>query len=193
MPLRKMTKMLGCLFAVGLVLVAPSGMTQSTGKFQAKIAAKAYQPLPDDLHVALDYREDSELNDRLRTIFERALKERGFDVSATADFVLTYETLVEERLAADRPVGVVGRGGQKSGSKIEFELRLPLDKPKPAVGGRRYSLNVSLSRRGKPPIWVGSTIAVAAHGDRFAVQSAMVRAVVNTLGQTVESRPIPID
>ena len=193
MPLQRITEMLGCLFAAALVLIAPDGMAQSTGKPQAKLAAKAYQPLPNDLHVALDYREDSELNQRLRTIFERALTERGFDVSDAAEFVLIYETLIEEKLAADRPASVVGRGGSEAGSEIVFQFRLPLDKPKPTVGGRRYSLNVTLSRRGKPPIWVGSAVAVAAYGDRFTVQSAMVRAAVNSLGQTVQSRPIPVE
>ena len=190
--LQNSTAKLGCLVAAALVLTAPDGMTRSTGNPLAKLATKAYQQLPQDFHVALDYRENSELNTRLRTIFERALIERGIGVSDSAEFVLFYETLVEEKLAADRPASVVGRGGSESGSEVEFQFRLPLDKPKPAVGGRRYSLNVTLSRRGKPPIWVGSAVAVFAYGDRFTVQSAMARAIIGTLGETVVSRPIPI-
>jgi len=176
-----------------LVLMVADGLAQSPGKPLAKMVTKAYAPLPADLTVAIDYREDTELNSRLRAVFERALTDRGHRVSDDADFVLEFESLVEEKLGADKPVSVVGRGGSKTGSEVGFELRLPLDKPKPAVGGRRYSLNVSLAMRSKPPLWGGSAVAVGSHGDRFAVQSAMVRALVGALGQTVEARSIAVE
>jgi hypothetical protein len=157
------------------------------------MAAKAYAPLPADFGVTVDYREDTDLNSRLRGVFERELKDGGYRVSDNADFVLKFETLVEEKLSADKPASVVGHGGSRSGGEIGFQLRLQLDKPNPAVGGRRYSLNVSVARQGKPPIWVASAVAVAAHGDRFAVQKAMVKALIGALGQDVDARPIAIE
>ena len=157
------------------------------------MAAKAFEPLPPDLSVAVDYRHDTELNGRLRVVFERELKDRGYWVIDDANFVLTFETLVEEKLSADKPAGVVGRGGSRSGSEIEFQMRLPLDKPKTSVGGRRYSLNVSLALRGKPPIWVASAAAAAEYGDRFVVQRAMVRATVSQLGRDVANQQIKIE
>jgi hypothetical protein len=143
--------------------------------------------------MTVDYREDTELNGRLAGVFARELTARGHRIVDDADYVLTFETLVEEKLSADKPASVVGRGGSRSGGEIGFEVRLPLDKPRPAVGGRRYSLNDGLARRGKPPIWVASAVSAAPYAERFAVQSAMVRAIVTALGKDVDTRPIAID
>ncbi len=176
-----------------LVMTVPGALAQGTAGPRAKMAAKAHAPLPADIVVTVDYRQDTDLNGRLHGIFERELRDRGYRVADDADFVLTFETLVEEKPSADKPASVVGRGGSRSGAEIGFELRLPLDKPRPSLGGRRYSLNVGLALRGKPPIWVASAVAVAAHGDRFAVQRVMVEAVVAALGQDAASRPIAIE
>ncbi len=193
MTYRSILGLFGSVVCVLLTVTAPGSPAQGTGGPRAKMTAKAYAPLPTEFGVTVDYREDTELNGRLRGVFERELKDRGYQVSDNAEFVLKFETLVEEKLSADKPASVVGRGGSRSGGEIGFQLRLPLDKPKPAVGGRRYSLNVSLARQSKPPIWVASAVAVAAHGDRFAVQKAMVMAIVGALGQDVETRPIAIE
>lgn len=157
------------------------------------MVAVAYGTLPDDASIRIDFRDDTDLNIRLRTIFEQELKAHGHRLSDSGDLILRFETLVEERLNADKPATVVGRGGSRSGAELGFEFRLPLKKLKPEVGGRRYSLNATLGRRSEPPIWVASAVAVAGRSDRFVVQSAMVRAMVEALGQTVPSRPIAIE
>lgn len=193
MTYRSTLAVLAAAVCVLLTATAPGSLAQSTAGARAKMAAKAYAPLPADFGVTVDYREDTDLNSRLRGVFERELKAGGYRVSDNADFVLNFETLVEEKLSADKPASVVGRGGSRSGGEIGFQLQLQLDKPKPAVGGRRYSLNVSVARQGKPPIWVASAVAVAAHGDRFAVQKALVKALIGALGQDVDARPIAIE
>lgn len=181
----------GPLIWIGMVgLATPESLAQAT--VQARMAATAYAPVPAGAGITVDYREDTLLNSRLRAIFEGALRDRGYRVADKAEFILTFETLVEEKPAADKPASVFGSAGSSSGRELGFELRLPLDKPKMAVGGRRYSLNVSLARPGKAPAWVASAVAVAAQGDRLAVQSAMVEVVVDALGETVASRPIRI-
>ncbi len=157
------------------------------------MVAVAYGTLPDDASIGIDFRDDTDLNVRLKTIFEQELKAQGRRPSDGGDLILRFETLVEEKLSADEPATVVGRGGSRSGAEVGFQLRLPLKKLKPEVGGRRYSLNATLGRQSEPPIWVASAVAVAGQSDRFVVQSAMVRAMVEALGQTVPSRPIPIE
>ena len=193
MTYRSAQAVLGIAVCALLAATGTDGLAQSAGGPRAWMAAKAFAELPPDFAVVVDYREDTELNGRLRAVFERELKDRGYRVVENANFVLTFETLVEEKLSADKPASVVGRGGNRSGSEIAFQMRLPLDKPKPSVGGRRYSLNVTLALHGKPPIWVASAVAVAAHGDRFVIQKAMVRALVNQLGREVANQPIAID
>ena len=194
---RRTQAVLGIAVCALLVATGADGLAQSAGGPRARMAAKAFAELPPDFAVVVDYREDTELNGRLRLVFERELKDRNYWVVDDANFVLTFETLVEEKLSADKPAGVVGRGGSRSGSRsgseIEFQMRLPLDKPKTSVGGRRYSLNVSLALRGKPPIWVASAVAAAEYGDRFVVQRAMVRAVVGQLGRNVATQQIKIE
>lgn len=175
---------------VVIALAAPGAVAQVSAS--ARMAAKSYAPLPDSFSVAVDYREDSLLNSRLRAVFESALRDRGYRVGDQADFTLTFETLVEEKLSADRPASVFGGGGSSSGKEFGFELRLPLDRPKMAVGGRRFSLNVNLAKPGKTPAWVGSAVAVGAAGDRFAIQSALAEILVDSLGETVDSTPVRI-
>lgn len=169
-------------------LAAPDSYAQGT--ISARIAAKAYAPLPDAFTVTVDYREDSLLNSRLRPVFEDALRARGYRVGDKGDFTLTFETLVEEKLGADRPATVFGSAGSRSGKEIGFELRLPLDRPKLDPGGRRFSLNVNLARPGKTSAWAGSAVAVATAGDRLAIQSALAEVLVDALGETVDARPV---
>lgn len=157
------------------------------------MAAVAYGSLPDDVSIRIDFREDTDLNTRLLKIFEQELKEQGYRLSDSGDLILSFETLVEEKLSPDKPATIVGQGGNRSGAEATFEFRVPLKKLKPEVGGRHYNLNVTLSRQGELPIWVASAEAVASRSDRFAIQKSMVRAVVEVLGQTVPSRPIAIE
>jgi hypothetical protein len=157
------------------------------------MAATAYGPLPEETTITIDFRDDTDLNNRLRTVFEDELKSRGYRLSDSGDIFLSFETLVEERLSADKPATVVGRGGSKSGAEASFQFRLPLKKLKPEVGGRRYSLNVTVARRNEAPLWVASAVAVPGHRDRFAVQRSMVIALVEALGQTVPAGPITIE
>ena len=157
------------------------------------MAATVHGPLPEEATLTIDFRDDTDLNNRLRTVFENELKKRGYRMSDRGDLTLTFETLVEEKLSADRPATVVGRGGSKSGAEAGFQFRLPLKKLKPGAGGRRYSLNLAVGRRNEAPLWVASAVAIAGHGDRFTVQRSMVIALVETLGQTVATRPITIE
>lgn len=181
---------LSLLVAAGAL--AGDALGQTPSQPSGRLAATAYGPLPDDATLTVDFRDDTDLNNRLRAVFENELKKRGYSVSDRGDLALTFETLVEEKLSADKPATVLGRGGSKSGAEASFQFRVPLKKPKPEVGGRRYSLNVVVARPGGAQLWVASAVAVAAHGERFAVQRSMVVALVETLGQTVEPRPIPI-
>jgi hypothetical protein len=179
-----------------LVAAAPfagDGWAQAQTQAGGRLAATAYGPLPVEATLTIDYRDDTDLNNRLRAVFESELTKRGHRVSDRGDLTLTFETLVEEKLSADRPATVMGRGGSESGAEASFQFRLPLNKPKPEVGGRRYSLNVVVARRNGNPLWVASAVAVAAKGERFAAQRSMVVALVETLGQTVERRPIQIE
>ncbi len=171
-------------------LAAPDSYAQGT--VSARMAATAYGPLPASFTVAVYYREDTLLNGRLRPVFEDALRAHGYGVAEAADFTLTFETLVEEKLRADRPASVFGSAGSKSGKEIGFELRVPLDRPKVDVGGRRFSLNVSLARPGKNPAWVASAVAVAASGDRLAIQSALAEILVGAIGETVADKPVRV-
>lgn len=173
--------------------LAGDGLAQSPTRPDGRMAATAYGPLPEKVTITIDFRDDTDLNDRLRTVFENELKKRGYHLSDRGDLILTFETLVEEKLSPDKPAAVVGRGGSKSGAEAAFQFHLPLKRLKPEVGGRRYSLNVAVGRRNETPLWIASAVAVATHGERFAVQRSMVATVVETLGQTVETRPITIE
>ncbi len=157
------------------------------------MTAVANGTYPDTASIRIDFREDTDLNTRLLKVFEQELMAHGHRLTDNGDLILRFETLVEEKLSPDKPATVVGQGGSRSGVEAMFELRLPLKKLKPVVGGRRYSLNVTLGRQNEPPIWAASAEAVASRSDRFAIQKSMVRAVVEALGQTVPSRPISIE
>ncbi len=185
--------LLSCVLAISLGSMLTAAFAQGTVKPRARVVAKAYEPLPADLSVAIRYREASELNERLRDAFEHELKDHGYRVSDDAGFVLSFETVIEEKLSADKPASVVGRGGSRSDTEVMFKLRVPLEKPKAEVGSRRYSLNATLARTDKPPIWTGSAVAVAVQADRIAVQNAMVRALVHSLGKDVEARSVLIE
>jgi len=157
------------------------------------LVAKSYGAIPEEGTIAIDVREDTELNARLRDLFEQELVSLGFTIDLDAALLLSFETLIEERMAPGKPATVYGQSGSREGTDVGFSLQLPFSKPKLQAGNRRYNLNVTVARRNKPPLWVASASAITTVGDRFQVQSAMTTAAVSVLGQTVESHTIILE
>lgn len=170
--------------AIGATSVA--AQTGNPSDPQIIVTANAGEGLPDNFTISVDYGVDSDLNSRLRTIFEQELEAQAYRLSATPNFILFFETFVDERLEPNKSISIVGQGGNRSRPDLSFKFLVPLKPLNPAVGSRRYSLNVTLARKGDSPVWAASAVATAAGDDRFVVQSSMARAVIGALGRSVE-------
>lgn len=58
--------------------LATGGLAQLPSKPNGRMAATAYGPLPEETTITIDFRDDTDLNNRLRTVFEGELKSRGY-------------------------------------------------------------------------------------------------------------------
>lgn len=180
-----------CLWIV-TTTVGREASARSAPLPSAGMVAVADGVIPDDAGMRLYFRDDTDLNMRLRPIFEQELTAQGYRLDERGDLILSIETRVEEKPDADKPVTIIGRGGSRGRPEIGVQLQLPLFTWNSELSGRRYSLSVTLGRRNEPPVWVAAAEAVAGHGDRFDIQSALARALLEVLGQSVPARPIAI-
>ena len=153
----------------------------------ATLAAQALQPLPDERTVEIRYLEDTELNLRLSEIVAQALQQRGYEVLADGDLLLTFDTSILSEQARETRVEMTGTGGNTGGNEIAMSLRLPTARTNAQPNDRRYRMTMTLSRSGEPPIWVG--VAAAQKGsDRFTITRALAKELVGHVGQSVEEK-----
>lgn len=153
-----------------------------------RISAVAYGQIPNNASFSIQFRPNSELNNRLREVFERELRAQGYNVNGAGAVTLFFETLAEEMTEKDKsPVTLHGGGG---GVGAKFKLALPLKKPKLEKGRRRYSLNVTVGRTKEPSLWSASAVAAGLYTNRYSVQETLVKAVIRALGRTVEAKEI---
>ncbi len=181
------------VFAIALLAAAPGATAQDGGVSTARLAATALVPVPAGAAMTLEFTADTGLNAALRQVIARRLIGRGYEVRPDAALVLRVETQAPATSRRERRLKFGGEGG--SANKPErFGLRLHLaTRPVPKRRGQLYRVTFTLAPPGGTPHWTGTAEARVHRRDRQGVSDVLAAALVDVLGESVETRPVPLD
>ncbi len=163
--------------------------------------AVAYRPLPSGASIAVRPLDNSDENQILQQVFERALRAQGYTISEDAVLVLTFETRGQ--------VGAWSDGGRRQLLQLQNSQGVGgLDSPKVRLNlydsrrgavfneGRTgtqittpstYRLDASIDdRTSGRRLWQAWTTAPVGQSDGFTLTKAMVPVMVGGIGHTVK-------
>ena len=170
-----------------------ASLAQEIAGRHGTLSAKSFAPVADRARIAVEFRDDTELNQQLRQVVEEALTSLGFQVRKGAPLILTINSEAV-RSSSDQPrVGI--QGGAASGGQQHLQLHFKV----PLTGGRspdprtRHRISMTLAASGTDLVWTAEANAQVLYRDRITIQSAMARRLVESLGKTVGSSQFPLD
>ncbi len=190
------TNRLLCLvLLVAFAAAAPTAtLAESLDRQPGMISAKAFAGLPKSAPIAVEYRDDSVLNNRLLPFIERELEARGYTVRPGAPHVLFFETRVISRQTDRTGLRLYGTGGSSDGIRhLDARFRMPWSIETRFRKATQYRLTLSLRKDAEPLLWEGSAVVRLRNRDWFRVQSALATELLDLVGQTEEARPLPLD
>lgn len=191
----------GCLALGTLILSSSVAHAQ-----QIMLNAVSYEPIPSGESVMVEIFDDSDDNKRLKKQFEEQLKSQGYTIADNARLILSFET----RDTAGTWTGggpnrlvEIGNAGNHTGTdapdvrvNIFDNQRGGLLNPKPnqgvtQVAPSQYRIDASIEDRtnGKR-LWQGWGVANIGSADDPAAQSAMVKPIVEHIGQTIRDQTL---
>ncbi len=192
-------KWFGCLALVTLILSSAVAHAQ-----QIMLNAVSYEPIPSGQSVMVEIFDDSDDNKRLKKQFEDQLKSQGYTIADDARLILSFETRDTSGTwtgGGPNRLVEIGNAGNHTGTdapdvrvNIFDNQRGGLLNPKPNKGvthvaPSQYRIVASIEDRtnGKR-LWQGWGIANIGSADDPAIQNAMVRPIVEHIGQTVRDQ-----
>lgn len=168
---------------------------------QITLNAVSYEPIPSGEAVMVEIFDDSDDNKRLKTRFEDQLKSQGYTVSENARLILSFETRdMSGTWTGGGPNRLVeiGNAGNHTGTdapdvrvNIFDNQRGGLLNPKPKKGvtqvaPSQYRIEASIEDRSNGKrLWQGWSVANIGSADDPTTQNAMVKPIVEHIGQTV--------
>lgn len=195
MPSITLSRLPRWVVLVAYIAVAPTAaVAGSANAPQGTISAKAFSGLPKGVPLAVEYRDDTVLNNRLLPFIERELEARGYTIGPGAPHVLFFETKVIARSSDRTGLRVHGFGGSSDGLQhLDARLKLPWSEEVRHRKGTQYRLTFTLRKDSEPLMWEGAAVVVLRNRAWFRVQSAMANELLDLIGQTEEIRPFPLD
>ncbi|MCB2102584.1 MAG: hypothetical protein KDE22_17030 [Rhodobacterales bacterium] len=192
-------------------LLAGSALAQSSNDpapaGDATVNALAMRPLPQGATLVVRPLDDSDASKEIQVLFERALRDRGYPLAADGRLILTFET--RDRIgtwsSGNRRtlVEAHSRGGRTGGEDAQVRLNI-YDSDTGGVLARErqetarsqpseYRMDVTIDdRQEKRRLWQGYATADLDRGDGRSLTKAIVPVLVDSLGQTVRSRKVPL-
>jgi len=162
--------------------------------------AVSFAPLPAGMPILVRPLDDTDENLAIKKEFETAMTANGFNVAAEETrLVLSFETR-EEVAAGPAPraqntVRFLGQGGRMSTSD---ERNVPKLIEAPRGGTRiyrpsRYRIDATIDdRMDGTRLWKGWAVAGLDEHTHTFLAKTMVPAIVDSIGQTVRDRPLPL-
>ena len=194
-PLIATNRLLRLVLLVASVAVAPTvSIAESSGGQQGLISARAFAGLPKSAPIAVEYRDDTALNNRLLPFIERELEARGYTTRPSAPHVLFFARRVISRESDRTGLRLHGTGGNSDGIRhLDARIRMPWSTETRFRKATQYRLTLTLRKNAEPLLWEGSAVVRLRNRDWFRVQSALATELLDLVGQTEATRPLPLD
>lgn len=188
-------RLLRLVLLVAFVATTPTAtLAESSDGQRGMISAKAFAGLPKSAPIAVEYRDDTPLNNRLLPFIERELEARGYTIRPGAPHVLFFATRVVSRESDRTGLRLYGTGGSSDGIQhLDARFRMPWSTETRFRKATQYRLTLSLRKNAEPLLWEGSAMVRLRNRDWFRVQSALATELLDLVGQTEATRPLPLD
>ena len=168
------------------VVAQSSDKTASLGS----VVANASSQIPDGSAILIEFREDTELNARVRSVLQEELLDHGHKVSSDAPLVLQISLDVETSAPRESRVGLSGQGDNRGLSDAKVTVKVDRN-AKNQTKKTRYRLEANLIDQKTKPVWKGTAgITVSAGRDRTEVAEMIVRALMAEFGSTARGKAI---
>lgn len=157
------------------------------------IQARLLVALPPDSALAIEPRDDSDENLRLRDLMVARLRERSGRVTDDAPLLLRFTTAsVSARDASAAAGRGGGRGGRGVGAALITGARTA-DSSKPAAAPDnrvRYRVTATIERRdGGEVLWQSEVTAIPDGDNARRLPAELAALLVDNIGRTVDTRP----
>ncbi len=204
-----MTSMKRALIAAAAVVALSHGLQHRALAAEAVLNAVSYLPLPSSKAVTVETFDDSEESLNLQKIFEDALRARGYDVSPSAGMVLSIESrdrsgtwtgggpnrLIELRnnqdhTGTDAPAVRLNIFDSNRGGLINPKRDPGITQVTPS----HFRIDITIEDRSNGKrIWQGWSETETGSSDDLEARRAMVRPLVDSIGQTVREQRFPVN
>lgn len=179
---------IAALLVVGLAYPA-------AGADEPVIQARQLIALPPDSALAIEPRDDSDENLRLRDLMVARLHERHGRVADDAPLLLRFTTA---SVSARDAKASAGRGGGRGGRNVGAALitgahNADASKPAAAPDNRvRYRVTATIERRdGGEVLWQSEITAIPDGDNARRLPAELAALLVDNIGRTVDTRPPP--
>ena len=192
------------ILSVGFLLLIASDAVAADGL----IIATSFQKFAPGSAIAVRPWDDSDANLKIQALIEKALREKGHQVSDTASLVLSFESLsVLGRWAVGDRRNIIefqsqtgGAGGaQDDNARVLLNLytsdrggALNPGEPPPNVQPIRYFIEVTLDRPDGVRAWQGQASADLSHTDEPTLSAALIPPLIEQLGKTVRRMTVKL-
>ena len=165
------------LLAAALAGLIPGG-ARSDDESTPAVHAQLLQPMPSERVIAIEPRDDTDDNLKLRDLMEARLVEQHGRVVADAPLVLRFSIRVVS--GRDTPRGGPGGRSGRSGGGSAPPNSLPLDTPV------TYRMSATLEQRNGPVLWKADVTAQPNGQDERQLPARLALALIDNLGRTVD-------
>ena len=201
-PKRRHRRFGACAWALSLLLVPAPALAQAGGA-PGVMKSVAYAPIAAEHSISVAPVDDTDLNLRIKDLFEGELTATGRATSDQAAVTLSFETrVIQGHFSEGLPDLARLQAGTDVG--VDFQMNVWSSTQDSLLGGRQrkdevrranvFHINVVLRDQGSGEVlWQGDAFSEMVVPDELRIARSMVRPLVTNLGQTVTQEPFDIE
>ncbi len=167
--------------------------TASQELLRGTVSANRLAALDRSEAIAIHFRKDAEMNDRLASVAIRVLTDRQFLVSPNGPLEFMIETEIEDISGARQDLEIKGGGGNRSGKSIGVQGRIAGNARKPVRELPQYRVSMTLQSPGSAQIWWGNVTATFNQPNREAAFGFLIERLAGEVGRSFQNKRIEDD
>jgi hypothetical protein len=150
-----------------------------------RVVARAYADLPEDKEIAVEFDQESDLNQWIRERITIELEGRGYRIVDSARQILSFRSQLRSDHDSGTRFSLQADAGINRGDSLLLDYKVPLGE-RPGFGSSTYfSVTATLGFRGERAVWQGTSSARTRHRRAVELQPQVVSKLMSAFGKTV--------
>jgi len=177
----------------GMMVAGPAPAQEADGPV-AVVTTQVTKPLAAGARMAVEPRDDNDLNLRIGKIITAELERLGYIVDAAAPLRFTFDSDVQNNAPDNSRFRLEARGGQRSELEWQLTWRLPSGQETASQGGTTplYSVEMVIDEPGELPLWRGKAVTTTRTADTYHASLALAKVLLGRLGHAVDNETVPL-